>query len=158
MKNVSMVLMVTLGLIAITGCAEKVERAEVSKDVAAEPQPASRADLRKESEDLIDRGQFTADQKAKLHALHSEMVAKSDALSAESLRIRSLLLKEVIAKKGDPLEISVLEDKLRDNSNQRLKLIFDSVKKTNAIIGRNSIEQDRLRIFDDIIMKRSDTY
>jgi hypothetical protein len=159
MKNVSQILTITfliasgaLLLTTLSACAEKELKQKVSSDVAAEPLPASRSDLQKESEALINNSQFSDDQKNQLRSLRKDLLSKMQSLNDESLKIRSLLLKEVIAKHGDELEVSALEDKMKDNSQKKLKVLFEAVKKTNRILGRNSIEQDRLKIFDDIIM------
>ncbi|MGZ3694277.1 MAG: hypothetical protein ACXWQO_08755 [Bdellovibrionota bacterium] len=126
------------------GCASAPEKRINEKLAQSEP-VSSRAELRKEAQELIvnDKG-ITPDQKKQLSMLLTDVSEKIDSANKESLQLRSLLLKELLQPEYQMAEISVIKKKMRKNDEIRLNAMFDGAEKANKILGRQPAEKKQI--------------
>ena len=126
---------VLASLAMLCGCASAPEKKLDSK-IAEEPPIQNRQALQAQNTQLIASAPgLSDDQKAKLNSLRDSIRAKTDALSEEALKLRSLLIKDLLMTKYDSREVELIEKKLRKVENDRVSAMVDGVKKANVILG-----------------------
>lgn len=137
--------LVSLSLGAITGCSHNDIDKRIDDKLAAEPSVGNREALHSEADRLIDAAtDLSAAQKAQLKNLGDRTRARTDELVRESLKLRSLLVKDVMSPQYDVTEVRGLQHRLKANSEERLNLLFEAVEKANVILGRNASAHQKL--------------
>lgn len=128
-----------LGLLT-QGCTHSSKSSrELEEKVSNESNVTNRQELRQEAKETLDNaGSLTPEQKAKLLALQADAQSKIDALNQESLRLRSVLIKDVMATNYNEREVNLIKRKLKDVENKRLATIFTAVEDANKILGRKA--------------------
>ena len=137
--------LVGLMFLGLVGCAEKAINQNIDQKLKQENSVKSNADLTAEANQLLNGlPGLTDDQKTKLTALRVSLHNRSAQYRDESLRLRSLLLKDVLSPNDLNPEISLIKKRLRALENKRLNLIFESIDQTDAILGRNSPHREKV--------------
>ncbi len=138
-KKMAGVLVLILTLFLAEGCATDGSK-KLDQKLATEPVIANSAELTKEVQTNIDQDKtLTPEQKVKLTKLRVETSTELKRLREQSLRLRDILIKDFEAENDK--EIDIIHDRLQDNSNRQIEVIFDTIRKANSIIGH--IPQNR---------------
>ena len=125
-----------LGL--LQGCATGTQK-DLDSKVANEPQIQNRKALQSETDQLLaDDSALSADQKSRLSSLLADTRSRNDQLIQKSLKLRSVLIKDLLSASYNEDEVTLLQANLREAESQRLDNMFDAVKKANSIMGRES--------------------
>ncbi len=125
---------VVSAMILFGGCASDNMDKKLSQKVATEPTISTSAEFESQAQAAIDNDKhLSADQKTKLTQLRTDSNAKMKSLRLEALKLREALLSDFIAQNDQ--EIDVIHDQLKQNYNQQVSVIFDTVSKANKIIG-----------------------
>ncbi len=138
-------------ILFMTGCAHRTEQA-VSQKVQQEQPLRNERDLQSRMDQELQRSSLNAAQKAEIYKLREATRQDQSALHDESLRLRSVLAKEMLSPHYNRNEVQVLQKKLRKNEMRQLSLVFDSVEKVNKIIGRETDLEFRQRMMDEMFM------
>lgn len=147
-----------IGLVTSHGCAHaRPEEKQVERRIAAEPEVKDRAALEARNTQTIENaGDLTFAEREKLLNLRDTNRARIAALTEESLKIRSLLVKDLVNPDYDPQEVALLKKKLKDTESKKVAVYFEGLDQANTILGRENhpIEQ-RERIIRDFMEPRA---
>lgn len=125
--------------IGLDGCASGLNK-KVDSEVAQETAVRTHSDLQAEIDQLVDSAPgLTQDQRKRLTALKNGTRGQLDTLYAESLRLRSLMLKKLITTNYNDDEVQLIKSKIKNVENDRLSVIFSAVEQANTILGHNSV-------------------
>jgi len=126
------------------GCATAKLNRQLDEKLAQETSINGRKGIQAEAGQLIKEApSLTPEQKKDLEILGKSLSSQLDEITKESLKLRSVLVKDVISN-YDSREIDLIRDRLQQIEDRRLRLIFSVVRKTNAILGRQSAATDKL--------------
>ncbi len=139
------------GLILVA-CSHKSIDKELDRKVAQETQINTQADLNAESERLIESAPgLTPTQRTQLIALRESTRAATQEQTKESLRLRSVLVKDLLSSNFNRQEVAVLKNKIKKTDQAKLSILMDSIRKTNLILGRHAKDDYSERDYDYII-------
>lgn len=131
------VLFCVCGIMALSSCAHQKSAEKELDQKLAQENTVTTHELRKEGAKAIETApNLTAEQKRKLMDLRAQVARENDRLVKESVKLRSLLVQDMMAEKYDVAEVDLIKRRLRKNENQRLSLAFDSIEQANQILGR----------------------
>ncbi len=120
--------------ILAAGCATSDK--QLDEKLKAEPPVKNRADLQNQAGGMVKDSNLSADQKARLGQLQKETQAKLDLVQEESLKLRSLLIKDMLTSPFNSDEVDAIKSRMRKVEDHRLAIFFDTVDRANEIIGR----------------------
>jgi hypothetical protein len=133
---------VTGGILAgavwlLSGCAHSQVEQRLDQNLAKEPEIENQQALMKETKADIDTSHaITEEQRAKLTTLRRATNHEVKEITEESLKMRSLLVKELVSPSYDQDMVNLIEKKLRVLEDKRLSVIFGAVEQVNQILGR----------------------
>lgn len=129
--------------VLVTGCSTTGQK--LDEKLAAEPAKTSRAEIRAETDFLIENdASLSDDQKKRLSILRSNISAKLDELSDQSLKLRSVLVEEILSPNYSMNEVSLIKKRLKKIEDRRLTVMFDGVDQANSILGRDAQKHSRV--------------
>lgn len=129
---------------AAAGCASSGSR-ELDQKISQEPPVESRRQVQTEADQKIATdSQLTPDQKARLSALRTSVSAQLDDVSRQSLKLRSVLIEEILSPNYSLEEVSLIKSRLKKLEDKRLSLMFDGVDEANKILGRHAPQNRRM--------------
>src|SRR5439155_657173 len=76
------------------------------------------------------------DQRAQLFSIRDQARADLENLRLESLKLRSVLIKDIVSSKYNPAEIELIKSKLRGVEDERISTLFRAIRKSNLTLGR----------------------
>jgi hypothetical protein len=133
------VITAAFSMLAFAGCSHGSLDNKVDREAARETSVKTNADLQNEASQLIKTEPgLSDDQRTKLLALQSATQQQMNTNRAQSLQLRSLMMKDMVKTDYDPNEMETVKKKIRDNENQRLSLTFDAMDKAQKIMGRST--------------------
>jgi PBP1b-binding outer membrane lipoprotein LpoB len=145
--------MLTLAALALQGCAHSAAERHVDQEVAQETAVKSRSDIGAEAGALIQTAPgLSDDQRARLSAVRASTHAQLDELGAQSLKLRALLVKDLISTDYNEDEVELIKKRIKKLENKRLSVIFGAVEQTNSILGREAAANRRM--MDEIFQAR----
>lgn len=144
-KKMNMGLMAVLSVALISGCAHKSTEKTVDTKVEQES-VKTHAELQDQTDKLLANSpNLSAEQRQKLSELRDSVRKENREMYTESMKLRSVLLKDVFAKDYNKKEVAAVEKKIRKLENKRLDNLFDAVDKANKILGRQrSVENQAI--------------
>jgi len=129
----------TGGFLIIQGCANQPLERIVEEKTNEESSINTRADLRREAKDAIENAtNLSTVQKTKLLALSETTQAKVDALSEEFLKLRSVLIKDLISTDYNENEVEAIKDKMTNISDKRLESFYTAANEAKVIMGNQA--------------------
>jgi hypothetical protein len=144
--------LILLAGIATSGCASSTNKALDAK-IEQEAPVANRQGLKDEATRLIENDKdLSYDQKKQLSILRTQLSAQLDDISGQSLKLRSVLVEEVLSPNYSLGEVSLIKRRMKNLEDKRLTLIFDGVDKANSILGRKA--QQHSRVMRDLLESR----
>lgn len=153
-KAVVIVGMIILG--SFTGCAHSALNQRVDAKLVREDNVKGRADLQGEAQRFIQSdAKLSNDQKAKLAALLELTKSQTDEVIQRSLKLRSILIKDLLAENYDQNEVDLIKKRLGDVEKQRLNLMFVAVAQANTILGHQTLLEHQA-LMDDYLMGEFD--
>lgn len=139
------VIMTVAATLAIQGCAHGQLEKRIDEKVAQETQVKTRADVSEEAKESIERASgLTQDQRSQLLSLRESTHAQMDRLINQSLRLRAVLVKDLISTAYDEDEVQLIKRKIRDVEKQRVSEIFDATDQANRILGREAVNNRKV--------------
>jgi hypothetical protein len=130
-------------VLALVGCSSAQENRALDQKVSQQGDVTSSADLTHKLKSL-DRHTpgLTPDKQAKLQSIQQRTRAKLDANREESLKVRALLIQDVLAAKPNQKEINAAKSRLKQLSKDRIDAIFTAADDTNEALGRNEMMRE----------------
>lgn len=126
-----------LVLASLTSCATKNVKKEVREKAATETTKDGAA-LGSTIQDQINNSKtLTAEQKTQLFDLMKTNKATADALTEESFKFRSVLIKELLSGKADAKKVKIIKADIKRIEDKKLKNTFDTVEKISKIVSNN---------------------
>ena len=112
----------------------------------------SQADLNAEATHQIEKAEnISEEQRSQLLALREKTRAQTLEQNKESLRLKSVLVKELLSTDYDRKEVAGLKRKIRKTDDRKLSILLDSIQKTNVILGRQALSNRDGRDYDFIV-------
>lgn len=139
--NRSKKLSLTLIAIALfSSCATKKIDQTIDNKVAQTPNISGPGELRQNTTDAIaSTPGITEDQRAKLVEIQKTTEGKLDRLREESLKMRQLLLQEVVRTENyNDDEVNRIKTRLKDVDNKRLTTLFKALDQANDVLGHKT--------------------
>lgn len=122
--------------IALQGCAHSSTEQKVDRKLSDETSIKTHSDLREETDNVLKSTPgLSDDQRVKLAALRDSTRTRLDALYAQSLKLRSVLIKDLITTNYNEDEVELIKSRIKTVEDKRLSLIFDAVEQANLILG-----------------------
>lgn len=140
--------------ISVVGCAHNsVERGLATK-MSEEAPVSGTQELRSDVGTLIENAKLTASQKSQLKALQLTSSKQSQSFRDESLKLRSILIKDLFSKNYNESEATLIQNKIEKVEHKRLALMFETIDKANGILGRETNAQENERLMDRLMQYR----
>lgn len=142
-KNLVPKLLVFIALSALLqSCGTTKAQRSVEEKLAAEPPISDQATLAdKEQQTIESATNLTEDQKAQLNALRQSAREKSAQIEEQSLKLRDILVKDLVAANYDSKksnEVRTIKSKIVKLNRERTNLTLDSIEKAQKILGRQA--------------------
>jgi len=150
---------VSLGILlfAFLGCAHGAMEQNLDAKLAQETAVHNRTDLRKEATQLVKLVPgLSEEQRTKLSNLRESTRVQMDDLSTRSLRLRSLMLKDLLSATDNGDELDLIKQRLKDVENSRLNLILSSVEEASRILGKEASQHREF--MEDFWLGHSEMY
>lgn len=135
----------------IQGCAHKRMEKEIDTKLQQEPQITSQESLQKEAYEAVEQDpNLTQDQKIKLLELQNNTRVKMAELKEKNIKLRSLLLKDLLAPEDTSDEVALLKRRIKKNQSEKISTLFSAIDQTNKILGKDTkIRGKMLQAFMD---------
>jgi DNA primase len=143
----SVLIVTALAAVMFSGCASYQLKRKLDEKMALEPRTIQQSDVQSESEQLLKntRG-FSEKQKSELVSLRDSVRAEMKDLDQQSLKLRSILIQDIVAPAYNVGEVDLIRDRLHEIENRRLNAVFHAVRKAEAILGRDIVRSQN--VFD----------
>jgi hypothetical protein len=144
-----------ISIFALTSCNHAALERDVSQQVANESNIKTGADLNASTNSTLENSKdITPEQRDKLMALKKITKEKLDTNSAETNKLKSVLIKNLVQTNYKENEVELIKSKLKTLNSKRLSIMFDSVESANSILGRqarlnDNVMRDFVRIEHD---------
>ena len=141
------------------GCASQTQK-QVDQDLAKTPAIASPQELHDQTTAKINEDpRLTEDQRAKLKAVQAKFVEQAAVAREESLKLRSLLVDQLLAKSYKPREVSAIKGRIHAAEERRLEATFKAADEVSKILGHNEsqVQDDiqRRRMMENVLVSPS---
>jgi len=128
----------------VSSCSHEEINHALQVKLAQEEVPADAQALTSEMRERIQNSKtMTVDQKQQLLSLQAETSSKLVSARSESLKLRSLLIKDLTRNNYNEAEVDLIKSKLKTVEDERLATIFSAVDRVNQILGRESQEREQ---------------
>lgn len=122
-------------VLVLGGCATESVNQKLDKEMAQENSVKNRDDLHVEATQDLKSARVSLEQRAKLEKLRNTFAAQDNEIRNNSLKLRAVLVKELLSAKYDPNEIDLIKNRMWDLENKRLSLIYGAIDEANKILG-----------------------
>ncbi|MBI3556268.1 MAG: hypothetical protein HY074_08390 [Deltaproteobacteria bacterium] len=145
MKKIIISVLIAAG---VQGCAHGSElstEARLDEKLSQEALLRNGADLKAEAKQLLESSsRLTPSQRAELTSLRNSTSRQMDKFNSESLKLRAVLIEDVLASSYDGAEVELLKRRMRDLEHRKLLAFFRSIRDANIKLGRWSSKNDRV--------------
>jgi hypothetical protein len=130
---------VALALLA-SGCSHTPQtESRLDARLAEEPAVATHAELSQRVTEEINRAtQLDDRQKDELNVLRKTVEGEQHQIKTESLKLRSILVRDLISPSYDAEEVALIESRLKTLEDRRLSSLFKGVEAANHILGHRT--------------------
>lgn len=136
---------VVVSSILIQACAHSTTEKKLDEKMSQETAVKSRLDLSTEATQMINEAVgLSDDQKSKLLALRDSMREQNDSFTSQSLKLRSVLIRDLISADYDAKEVALIKKKIKALESKRVSALFDAIEKANAILGREAMANQKI--------------
>lgn len=132
----SIMTLIALGML-LTGCSSMKDKQDVDKKVAEET-VTDGAGLGQSFQDLLRNSKNLTDkQKEQLTVLFNDTKAQNKLLLAESFKLKTVLVKELLSEDNNASEVSILKKQIKKNEALRLKTSLNAIEQMSQIMGKS---------------------
>jgi hypothetical protein len=137
-KSLSMI-GVFLAVSVFQGCATAIDR-KIDQEVSQEAEFKRNSDLRTEESHAIQMASWLdGNQRRELQELRESTENSIDQIDQQSLKLRAVLVKDLIARDYDMGEITEIQERLKALENTRMRVISNAVDEGKLILGRPEV-------------------
>lgn len=127
----------------LLGCAHSTNK-QIDEKISQENQVQRTSDLRAEAAKQLQAAPgLTDSQRENLSSLQSVTSQRLRDLQSEGLKLRSILIKDVLSTNYNAKEVSQLKKRIQKVEGQRLDTLFSAIDNANDILGRSTPESRR---------------
>jgi hypothetical protein len=138
------VVAMAMGLV-LQGCAHSAIEKRIDGKIAQENGVQSTSDLTLETTKVIKNAPgLTDEQRTRLMQLSAATRAKVDDMRVQSLKLRAVLVKDLITPKDNQGEVEIIKQRIKNVENERLSAMFNAVEQANSILGHRALENREL--------------
>lgn len=139
MKRILTVMAVLSFTGLLNGCAHARLEKQIDEKMAQESSIKTHADLLAEGTDMIRSASgLTEEQRQKLTRLKADTESQLDPLREQSLKLRALLVQDLLATPYNEDEVELIKNRLSAIEDRRLDVMFSAVTNANQILGRQA--------------------
>lgn len=125
-------------LLILTSCATQQEKKQVEQKVANETTVVDGTTLSISVQETIAASKtLSPEQKEQLQSLFLATRTKARSLLEDSYKLRSVLIKELLASNVNPSEIKILKKNIKKVESERMKLTLSAADQITKIVGQN---------------------
>ena len=132
------------------GCAHSQLENHLDAKLDKEPATETRAQLATEEKTKVAGDTAVSSEKrAAIEQVIQDARTRTDAMREESLKLRAVLVKDLVSADYDVQEVEMIKSRIRKLEQDRLSEYFGAIRETNRILGRwasrearNSVEMD----------------
>ena len=145
-KRVVVILLSIGGIFSVAACMSSAVHERLEKRVAEESAVNNTPDLRRETSMLIENmHNLNDEQRRELLALRDRTRAQVDKSTQRSLRLRAILMKDLMTnKRYDEDEVYLIKEEIAKAENKKLAVIFDGIREANFILDRQTMEDQMI--------------
>jgi hypothetical protein len=142
----NMVGLIGLLAVAATGCAHNgaTEKNLDAKVATEQPTPASDEISAKADRLVSQHPDLSAQQRSDLNVLKTRTQAKLTQMRDESLKLRSVLVEDVLSPNYNKKEVSLIQKRMQKLEGARLTVMFRAVDEAGRILGRSGVQNQQL--------------
>jgi hypothetical protein len=134
-----------LGVFVTSGCVSKETKESLNEKVAVESKVNSKAEFQDELQKSIENANnLTPAQKEQLLALRDQTHAKMASYQEECLKLKSVLIKDIISPNYNEAEVRLIKSRLRKLETRRLNSMFETIEQANKIMGREAMHNEAI--------------
>lgn len=134
-----------LALLSLSACATTNLEERLDQKIARQDSIQTPRDLdTKAAQMLAATPGLTGPQKQSLATLKSATGAKLKANSRESLKLRALLVEDLLSPNDHLAEIDAVKKRMRQLADERIETIFRAVNQANDLIGRSGLIREAM--------------
>lgn len=154
MKLISVATIVSVAFLLMS-CAQSRVAKDLDSKFHTEPRVAGSQELQFDVDVLIANSSLQPEQKTQLRELQVETSVKLQALRQESLKMRSILIKDMFSSGYNKPEVKLLKKKIRNLEGQQVTLIFSTIDKANVIFGRAPNMEENERLMNRLLLRHA---
>jgi len=113
--------------------------------LAQEETIKTNADLKAETTKLLETSKrLNPRQRTELESLRASTNAQLDKIRAETLKLRAILISDVVSSDYNSDEVDLIKHRIKDLEQKKLSTYFDAVREANIMLGRWASKGDRI--------------
>lgn len=144
MKSIFHSLLLLTIVFTLGACATSKSNQALNEKVSEEKSVQTRDQLNAEVKQTIDNNTaISPEKKAQLEAIRADYLTKSDDLYKESIKLRSVLIKDIASQQEHVGEIKLIKARLREIADKRLTLLFKAIDDSNVALGKLAALHER---------------
>ncbi len=121
------------------GCSHTALDQKIDLELAQGKSIKTHQDLRAETDEVIESARgLTDDQRSRLSVLRESIRLQDEEMRMKSLKLRALLIKNIIASQYHPEEVDLIKKRIKDIEAKRLATAFNAIEKANIILGHET--------------------
>lgn len=134
-----------MSAVFLQSCAHDETVRGLDEKLSQETAIKTRADLKTEVNHLIDTApQLTTEQRSKLRELRDSYRVKTAKIWKKSLRLQAVLIADILDQNHNREEIELIKRRIKNFEDDRVSLLFETVRTTNMILGRWASANQRI--------------
>jgi hypothetical protein len=128
--------------IGLSSCAHKAERK--LEDKISQEATVTDTSLSANTTKLIDSAPGLTDgQRSRLTVLRDETQKTVGSLEERSLKLRSILYKDLAAAKFNRKEVDLIKSRIKEVEKKKIGTLLDAVEKANLILGNEALQNEK---------------
>ena len=133
-----------LVVLGLQGCSHGTAK-KLDTKLDQEQSVGTPSELHEQTGELIESAPGLTDvQRKQLLSLRDSTRARLQQLNTDSLKLRSVLIKDVLAEKYDEKEVKLVKKRIKELENKKLSTLFDAIESANKILGRGAARHDTM--------------
>lgn len=133
-----------IGILSVItfGCVHRAEK-EIERKVAVQSPVSNVQEFSDESDKIINEADNISDaQRAKLVVLRRETLYKIEQKDQEEMRLRLVLLKEILKNDDKQIEVNLMKQKIKKLNKEKYNILMSAMKESNRILGKSYDDKD----------------
>jgi Spy/CpxP family protein refolding chaperone len=135
---------IALSAVLFQGCAHTADK-KLDQKLSEQGQVKDGDDLTTQIESTISSAPgLTDDQKAKLKAIRKSTHEQMDQAHEESLRLRAVLVKDLVASPYDAKEVALIKKRIKKAEDTRLSALFSGIDQAQKVLGHTAAQNQNI--------------